>query len=77
MKELLEFLIKGITGHELEIKEASEGEVTRFEILAPKELIGLIIGKGGHTIKTIRNLVRVKATLERKGVSIDVAESSS
>jgi predicted RNA-binding protein YlqC (UPF0109 family) len=36
--------------------------------------MGLIIGKRGKTIRTIRNLLRVRATLEKKGVSVAVVE---
>ncbi|PIP57013.1 RNA-binding protein, partial [Candidatus Woesebacteria bacterium CG22_combo_CG10-13_8_21_14_all_45_10] len=36
----------------------------------PPEDMGLVIGKGGTTIKAIRNLIRVRATLEKRGASV-------
>lgn len=73
MKELLAFILKGITGKkDLEIVEESEGERTHFLVKAPEDSVGIIIGKEGKTIKAIRSLLKVRATLEKKGVSVSV-----
>lgn len=78
MKELLEYIIKEITkNEEITIIEDTEENFTKFTIHAPKELIGIIIGKEGRVIKSIRNLLKVRATLEKKGVSVNVEESTS
>lgn len=75
MKKLLEYLVKGITGlKDIEVKEEVDGDFLSFTILTAPETAGLIIGKQGKTIKTIKNLLRVKATLDKKGVSISVEE---
>jgi predicted RNA-binding protein YlqC (UPF0109 family) len=75
MRELLEFLLKGILGDDnYSIKEEKEENHIRFLIDTEPENMGLIIGKKGKTIKTIRNLLRVRATLEKKGVSVAVVE---
>ena len=77
MKKLLEFLVKGILGSDnFKIVEESENGQGHFIISVPKEMVGLIIGKEGKTIKTIRNLLRVKATLEKVGVPVSVQEES-
>ncbi|OGM57618.1 hypothetical protein A3E46_02570 [Candidatus Woesebacteria bacterium RIFCSPHIGHO2_12_FULL_46_16] len=66
MKELLTFILKGITGKEIPVEESSEGERINFVITPPEDLIGIVIGKGGKTIKAIRNILKVRATLEKK-----------
>ena len=77
MKELISLLVKNIIGSEdFEIEEAVDGGVTNFIIHTKAEFMGLVIGKGGKTIRTIRNLVKVKATLEKTSVNVSVAEAS-
>ena len=72
MKDLVTYIANSITGEKLEIEERAEGERINYVIMAPEEVIGLIIGKEGKTIKAIRNLLKVRATLEKKGVSLSV-----
>lgn len=75
MKELLEFLLKGILGKEKfdVIENEEEGRIT-YSIKAPQENVGMIIGKGGKMIKTLRNILKVRATLEKKAVFLNIAE---
>lgn len=73
MKDLLEFLLKGLLGKEkFEIVEAEDQGRVVYTIKTAPENIGLIIGKGGHMIKTLRNVLKVRATLEKKAVSLNV-----
>lgn len=73
MRELLDFLVKNITGIEdYEVEEQVDDSFTRYEIKTDPDEAGLIIGKRGKTVKTIRNLLKVKATLENKGVAVSV-----
>ncbi len=75
MRDLLDFLIKGITGNkDFEIEESQDADRSNFEIKIDPSFFGLIIGKGGRTIKAIRNLLKVRATIEKKGVNVSVAE---
>ena len=75
MKELLDFLLKGISGSkDFLIEETSEEGRVGFNIKANDEIIGLIIGKNGKTIRAIRNLLRVRAALEKKAVFVSVSE---
>lgn len=76
MEELLSFLAKGITG-EKNITVASEDQngFTNFNIVAPKEAIGLLVGKAGKTIRAIRNILKVRAILEKKAVGVMVSEA--
>jgi len=76
MKELLEYILKEILGEGgFYVTEEVEGDFVRLFIkVEPAENAGIVIGKGGNTIKAIRNILRVKATLEKKGVSVNLIE---
>ena len=73
MKDLLTHILKAISGGEkFKIEETTEGDSTHYLIKAPEDSVGLIIGKEGKTIKAIRNLLKVRATLEKTAVSVSV-----
>ena len=75
MNDLLEFLISGIIGKKnFAIEEKQETDRSDFEVKVDPSFFGLIIGKGGKTIRAIRNLLKVRATIEKKGVNISVVE---
>ena len=75
MKDLLSFLIKHITGsEEYSIEEQDEDGKVTFYVKANPEIVGLIIGKEGKTIKNIRRIISIRATLERKAVNISVTD---
>ena len=68
MKELLEFIIRNILGEssKFEIEEINEGSLVKLIIKTSEEEGGMVIGKQGKIIKAIRNILRIKATLEKK-----------
>jgi len=75
MKDLLSFLVKKITGiKDFTIKKSVDNGYMNFTIITEPGTAGLIIGKQGRTIKTIRNLLKVRATLEKKAVNVSVEE---
>ncbi len=79
MENLIEYIISGITGSkDFKIikskQDSSPGNHVNFEVKATTEIIGIIIGKGGKTVRAIRNLLRVLATLEKTAVSLSVSE---
>lgn len=75
MRELLEFLLKNLLPDaKFEISEdENEGRVV-YTIKTNPDNIGMIIGKGGKMIKSLRNILKVRATLEKKVVSLEVSE---
>lgn len=78
MKELLEYLISEITGsNKFTISEKINDDLTQLTVEADPEILGLIIGKKGKTVRNIRNLLKVRATLEKKGVNVFVTEKES
>lgn len=73
MKELLEFLLKGVLGEaKFEIGETEDAGRIIYTIKTAPENVGLIIGKGGHMIKSLRNVLKVRATLEKTAVSLNI-----
>lgn len=77
MKNLLKFILTEITGSkDFKIKEETDGDFINLDVSAAKDLMGIIIGKEGRVIKAIRSLLKVKATLEKKGVALSVNEKA-
>ncbi len=77
MKELLKFLVEKITGsNDFAVIEAEEDGRTILTIEAKPDIIGLIIGKGGKTIKNIRKIVAIRAVLLGKSININVKEKT-
>lgn len=68
-------MLKGITGKEdFTVSETVDGDHSHFEVVVPQDQMGIIIGKEGRTIKSLRNVLKVKATLDKKGVSLNITE---
>jgi predicted RNA-binding protein YlqC (UPF0109 family) len=77
MKELLEYLLKKIVGKkDFAIEETNEDSKVNFNVSADPSIIGLIIGKNGRTIKSIQNILRVRARLEKASVFVNVTEAN-
>jgi len=75
MKELLEFLLKGLLGEEkFEVIENGEDGRLSYTIKTAPENMGLVIGKGGKMIKSLRNVLKVRATLEKTAVTLNIEE---
>lgn len=70
MKDLLDFILKNILGKDssYEIIEDDNGSVVTLTVKTADNEGGLIIGKQGKVIKAIRNLLRIKATLDKKKI---------
>ena len=70
MKDLLDFILRNILGKDskYEIHEDDNGSVVTLTIKTAEDEGGLVIGKQGKVIKAIRNLLRIKATLEKKKI---------
>lgn len=77
MLKLLEYLVKKITGNnEVKITENEQEGTSVYTVSAPKEVMGLLIGKEGKTIRAIRSLARARAIIEQQKVFIAVQEKS-
>ncbi len=75
MTDLIKFIISKITGStDFEVEETKDERGDLFIVHANPEIIGLIIGAHGKTIKNIRRIASIKAVLENKSLYISVAE---
>ena len=61
VKQTLEYILKSITSKEdnVVVEEHQEDGLNVFEIIAPQEIIGKIIGKEGKIIKSIRTIINL------------------
>ncbi len=78
MKDFLTFLVKNLVNHPDDVVIEEKTDSTGYILLELKvnpEDIGIIIGKAGKVIKSLRNLVKVKAIVERKRVNITLIEN--
>jgi predicted RNA-binding protein YlqC (UPF0109 family) len=79
MRELLKFILEKLVGESnFEIEEVPENDnFISFTVYVQAEDMGLIIGKEGATIKSIRNILRIKAILEKKAFTLNVVEKAT
>jgi uncharacterized protein len=76
MKTLLEYIVKGIIDEsDFEISEKEDNGQLILQIKVKPEAAGLLIGKNGQTIKSIQNIVSVKARKENKNVFVKVVDT--
>lgn len=75
MKDLILYITRGITGEEsITVDETEENEITIFTLHIPQDKIGMVIGKGGRTINSIKNIAKVIAIRENKRIALEIAE---
>lgn len=80
MKEFIEYLLKEITTKPDEVKvveEKPEGDVNFvvYRLTVSQDDMGLVIGKEGRTIKSIRALARARAIKNGQRVSLELTEA--
>jgi len=77
MKAFIEYLLNQIVSQpdQISVEELDETGLKIFKIHAATEDMGTIIGKEGHTIKSIRDLVRAKAIKDDIRVRVVVEDN--
>lgn len=76
MKDLLSFIVTGFVSKPEEVKideQIDSGNVNLTLTVDPADM-GLVIGKGGQTIKAIRKLLTVRAIVENVRVNLQLSE---
>ncbi len=81
MNELLDYIVKSLVSkpEAVQIEEQRTGDEVNLLLTVDPEDMGLIIGKGGQTIKSIRKLLITRAMAENLKINLqlnDVRESS-
>ena len=78
MKETLEYIITSLVDapDDVHVDENEDDGTTNYIITVAKDDMGKIIGKEGKVIRSIRNIMKVKAMKENKRINISLAEIS-
>jgi len=76
VREVLEFLARSIVGDPdaVVVDEVQNGSIVRLRLSVAPEDVGKVIGKGGRTVRAIRDVVRAAATREGVSVTVEIVE---
>lgn len=77
MKELVEYIVKQIVNHpeSVIVEESVSGSVVSLSLKVADEDMGMVIGKKGQTIKSIRNLLIVRAMNDNVRVNLNLVDN--
>ena len=77
MKHFLEYVVRSLVDNpdDVQISQLSAQGQTTYRIGLHPEDIGLVIGKGGHTIGSIRSLINT-ANKSGEHLAVEVVENS-
>ena len=76
MEELIKFLITPLLSkpQNITIEKVQDNSKITFNVFIEKNDIAKVIGKGGKMIKSIKNLVKIRAIKENVFVNVEVME---
>lgn len=77
MKELLEYLARGLVEHpdQVRIEEVEEDDGTLvLELSVADEDYGTVIGRGGRTAMALRTVIKAAAAKDRRRVFVDIVD---
>jgi predicted RNA-binding protein YlqC (UPF0109 family) len=77
VKDLLEYLAKGLVDHpdEVRITEVREDDGTIvLELSVNQDDYGSVIGRGGRTASALRTVIKAAAVKERRRVFVDIVD---
>jgi uncharacterized protein len=78
MKELLEYLARGLVDHpdEVQVDEVTEDDgSTVLELSVNPDDYGSVIGRGGRTAAALRTVVKSAAVKDNRRVFVDIVDS--
>lgn len=78
MKETLTYILQAIVDNpdSVAVEEQDEEGTIHFTVTVAKEDMGKVIGKEGKVIRSIRNIMKIRAIKEDKRINITLAETS-
>lgn len=76
MQELLKYILDSIIEGDYSITEDEKDGFIVYNIHAPSDQIGRVIGKNGKTINAIKTLLKVRAVKENVKIDIQIAEEA-
>jgi predicted RNA-binding protein YlqC (UPF0109 family) len=77
VKDLLEYLAKGLVEHpdEVRITEVRENDGTIvLELSVNQDDYGSVIGRGGRTASALRTVIKAAAVKEQRRVFVDIVD---
>lgn len=77
MKELLEYLARGLVEHpdQVRVNEVHEDDgATVLELSVADDDYGNVIGRGGRTASALRTVVKTAAARDRRRVFVDIVD---
>jgi predicted RNA-binding protein YlqC (UPF0109 family) len=77
MKELLEYLARGLVEHpdEVEVRETEEADGTIvLELSVADDDYGSVIGRGGRTAGALRTVIKAAAVKDKRRVFVDIID---
>ncbi len=77
MRELLEYLARGLVEHpdEVRVTEVAEHDGTLvLELSVGEDDYGSIIGRGGRTASALRTVIKAAAAKDRRRVFVDIVD---
>ncbi|MBV9413862.1 MAG: KH domain-containing protein [Solirubrobacterales bacterium] len=78
MKDLLEYLARGLVEHpdQVRVNEVEEDDgVLVLELSVADDDYGNVIGRGGRTAAALRTVVKTAAARNRRRVFVDIVDS--
>lgn len=77
MEELIKYLIKPLVSDikKVKVDKTTEEQSIKFVITVPKADIAKVIGKEGKMIKSIKNLLKIRAVKENTYATLEIVES--
>jgi uncharacterized protein len=77
MKELLEYLARGLVEHPDEVRvtelEEDDGTIV-LELSVNQDEYGSVIGRGGRTASALRTVLKAAAVKEQRRVFVDIVD---
>ena len=76
MKEFLEFIVGELIDQpeEIVVREEERSGVSCYLLELPHSEVGKVIGKQGHTIRAIRNLMGATASRQGHRIALEIIE---
>jgi uncharacterized protein len=76
MKELLEYLAKGLVAHpeDVRVNQIDEDGATVLELSVADDDYGSVIGRGGRTAAALRTVVKSAGAKQRRRVFLDIVD---
>ena len=77
MKELLEYLARGLVEHpdQVRVNEVQEDDATVLELSVADDDYGNVIGRGGRTAAALRTVVKTAAAKSKRRVFVDIVDA--